>query len=527
MKKYEETNSDIQYAISIKEDIAYMCLHFTKDHKGTRFNTSGIEFLNKTLHAYLKEEGIEHQTSTPRTPEHNGIVQTRNCTQVEAARTMLSALKLPLFFWAEAIATACYTQNRSIIIPTHEKTAYHIINDMKPSISHLHIFGCTCYLTTYGENLDKKKEKRGFIHSGTSSVNKSSSPIDNSTQLDTQPSTNIHPITEPITLTTTVTAEENNTDNQAAIKVDNAHVDDNEFYNVFSSPNKKDDDQTVIHNKVRFAAKGYVQEEGIDFKESFAPVARLEAVQIFIAYGAQKSFLIYQVDVKTAFLNGPLKEEVYVTQPDGFIDHDHSEKVYHLRKALYGLKQAPRAWYKELLNFSMSKGFTIEREFLSSRKHFKTLSLDESRSPDFDLFSDQEEYSEEEVAEIMAETIEQYMSKTRADYGSGVARPKIEDKDQVMLRAFLMSLTRAKVVLFYNELDVPTRQILDLKGAIPSKTVVDAKVEIQEMAEYSQKWHNGISRTRSTKTSNGLAAIQAQLKLRREIKKVNEKVYAV
>ncbi|GJW27252.1 hypothetical protein Tco_0041063 [Tanacetum coccineum] len=253
-------------------------------------------------------------------------------------------------------------------------------------------------------------------------------------------------------------------------------------------------------------------------------------------------------------------------------------------------------------------------------RHFKTLHLDELRSPDFNLFSDQE-YSEEEVAETMAETMEQYMSKTRADYGSGVARPKIEDKDnfelkgqflkelrtntfsssdhedankhiekvfeivdlflipnitidQVMLRAFPMSLTVAasrwlrneptgsiklgmqepdenlyqawerfkellmkyhqyyltemqEVILFYNGLGIPTRQILDSRGAIPLKTVADAKVVIQEMAEYSQKWHNGTSRSRTTKTSNGLAAIQAQLNnLGREIKKVNEKVYA-
>ncbi|GJY75245.1 retrovirus-related pol polyprotein from transposon TNT 1-94 [Tanacetum coccineum] len=94
----------------------------------------GTKFLNKTLHAFFKEEGIEHQTSTPRTPEQNGIVERQNRTLVEAARTMLSASKLPLFFWAEAIATACYTRNRSIIILTHEKTAYHIINDRKPLI---------------------------------------------------------------------------------------------------------------------------------------------------------------------------------------------------------------------------------------------------------------------------------------------------------------------------------------------------------------------------------------------------------
>ncbi|GKF34196.1 retrovirus-related pol polyprotein from transposon TNT 1-94, partial [Tanacetum coccineum] len=119
----------------------------------------GAEFLNKTLRAFFKEEGIEHQTSTPRTPEQNDVVERRNRTLVEAARMMLSASKLPLFFWAKAIATACYTQNRTIIIPTHEKTAYHIINDRKPSIKHLYIFGCTCYLTRDGENLDKMKEK--------------------------------------------------------------------------------------------------------------------------------------------------------------------------------------------------------------------------------------------------------------------------------------------------------------------------------------------------------------------------------
>ncbi|GJR04600.1 putative ribonuclease H-like domain-containing protein [Tanacetum coccineum] len=119
----------------------------------------GTEFLNKTLHAYFKEEGIEHQTSTPRTPKQNGVVKRRNRTLVEAARMMLSASKLPLSFWAKAVATACYTQNRSIIISTHGKTAYHIINDRKPSIKHLHIFGCICYITRDGENLDKMKEK--------------------------------------------------------------------------------------------------------------------------------------------------------------------------------------------------------------------------------------------------------------------------------------------------------------------------------------------------------------------------------
>ncbi|GJX17352.1 retrovirus-related pol polyprotein from transposon TNT 1-94 [Tanacetum coccineum] len=120
----------------------------------------GTKFLNKTLHAYFKEEGIEHQTSTPQTPEQNGVVKRRNRTLVEAARTMLSASKLPLFFWAEDIATACYTQNRSLIISKHKKSPYHIINGRKPSLKHLYVFGCTCYITRDGENLDKMKEKR-------------------------------------------------------------------------------------------------------------------------------------------------------------------------------------------------------------------------------------------------------------------------------------------------------------------------------------------------------------------------------
>nr|GFA08318.1 hypothetical protein [Tanacetum cinerariifolium] len=90
--------------------------------------------------------------------------------------------------------------------------------------------------------------------------------------------------------------------------------------------NKKDEDQILICNKARLVAKGYAQEEGIDFEESFAPVARLEAVHIFIAYATHKSFPIYQMDVKTMFLNGPLKKEVYVAQPDRFVDPDHPKK---------------------------------------------------------------------------------------------------------------------------------------------------------------------------------------------------------
>ncbi|GJT83846.1 retrotransposon protein, putative, ty1-copia subclass [Tanacetum coccineum] len=102
----------------------------------------------------------------------------------------------------------------------------------------------------------------------------------------------------------------------------------------------------ILKNKARLVARGYRQEEGIDFEETFAPVARLEAIRIFLAFATHMNMVVYQMDVKNAFLNGNLREEVYVSQPDGFVDKDNPNHVYKLKKALYGLKQAPRAWYK-------------------------------------------------------------------------------------------------------------------------------------------------------------------------------------
>ncbi|GKC83781.1 nucleobase-ascorbate transporter 12 [Tanacetum coccineum] len=179
-----------------------------------------------------------------------------------------------------------------------------------------------------------------------------------------------------------------------------------------------------------------------------------------------------------------------------------------------------------------------ERVLRSRRKFFDNPSLIETNSLESDQLSEIEEHIEEaEVTEIMAETMEQYMSKTRENYGSGITRPTTNQDTPFELKGFKELLMKCpqhyltdmqEVILFYNGLDVPTRQILDSKGAIPSKTVIDAKIAIKEMVEYSQKWHNGTSsRTKGTETSDGLAAIQAQLNnLRREIKKVNEKVYA-
>nr|GEY38737.1 hypothetical protein [Tanacetum cinerariifolium] len=121
--------------------------------------------------------------------------------------------------------------------------------------------------------------------------------------------------------------------------------------------NKKDESCLVIRNKARLVAVGYSQQEEIDYDETFAPIARIEAIRLFLAYVAHKDFTVYQMDVKTVFLNGILKEEVYVAQPPGFVSKQYPDHVYALEKALYSLKQAPRAWYDVLSKFLIDTGF--------------------------------------------------------------------------------------------------------------------------------------------------------------------------
>ncbi|GJX25661.1 putative ribonuclease H-like domain-containing protein [Tanacetum coccineum] len=121
--------------------------------------------------------------------------------------------------------------------------------------------------------------------------------------------------------------------------------------------NKKDERGIVIRNKARLVAQGHTQEEGIDYDEVFAPVARIEAIRLFLAYASFMGFMVYQMDVKSAFLYGRIEEEVYVCQPLGFEDPDYPNKVYKVVKALYGLHQAPRAWYETLAKYLLDNGF--------------------------------------------------------------------------------------------------------------------------------------------------------------------------
>nr|GEZ56218.1 retrovirus-related Pol polyprotein from transposon TNT 1-94 [Tanacetum cinerariifolium] len=349
--------------------------------------------------------GISHETSVARPLQQNGVVERRNHTLIEAACTMLIYAQAPLFLWAEAVATACYTQNRSIVRLHHGKTPYKLLHSKLPDLSFLHVFGALCYPTNDSENLGKLRPNADiapeFIAliaeviapepaestrspSPTTVDQDAPSPSKSQTTPQTQPPVIPHdvekdnhdievahmgndPLFEPKTYKDALTQ---------SCWIEAMQEDLNEFERLevwelvprqdkvmvitlkWIYKVKLDELGGILKNKARLMAHGYRQEEGINFKESFAPVTRLKAIRIFLAYASHKNMAVYQMDVKTAFLNGNLQEEVYVSQPDGFVNPDNPNHVYKLKKALYGMKQAPRAWYDMLSSFLISQDFS-------------------------------------------------------------------------------------------------------------------------------------------------------------------------
>ncbi|GJZ41980.1 retrovirus-related pol polyprotein from transposon TNT 1-94 [Tanacetum coccineum] len=423
--KSEDTNQEKLYLLHM-DLYGPMCVASVNGKK----TDNGTGFVNQTLREYYEKVGISHETSIACSPQQNGVVERRNRTLIKAACIMLIYAKAPLFLWAEAVSTTCYTQNRSIIRLRHDKTPYELLHDKLPDLSFFHVFGALCYPTNDSENLGKLQSKAdinfdeltamaseqgslepalhemtpatissGLVPNPPPSTSHSSTTVDQDAPLpsnsQTSPETRFPFIS--------IDVEEENHD------LDVAPMNNDPFFGILIPENDSESFSldvipTVVHtatlnsehvnkwtkdhplDNIIVEPKTYkdaltqscwieaMQEELNEFKclevWELIPLpdkvmvitlkwiykvkldelggilkikARLDAIRIFLAFVAHIIMIVYQMDVKTTFLNGILREEVYVSQPDGFVDKDNTNHVYTLKKALYGLKQAPRA----------------------------------------------------------------------------------------------------------------------------------------------------------------------------------------
>ncbi|GJR06152.1 retrovirus-related pol polyprotein from transposon TNT 1-94 [Tanacetum coccineum] len=374
---------------------------------------NGTEFVNKDLTVYYESVGITHETTVLRTPQQNGVVERRNRTLVEVARTMLifsmalisglvpnptSAIPYvpPTYKELEILFQPMFDEYFEP--PTVDRLVPHVpaaqvpVNPSGPSVSisvdqdaplgnhspsssdHQsssvhhdvaadHSFKVNpfapanhkSFYNVFAPDLYSEASSSGEISIAES--NQSTQPHEHLRKLtDSHPINNIignpsRPVSTRKQLATdalwcfynSVLSKVKPKNFKSAVTEDCWFEAMQEEIHEFDRLQVKLDEYGhVLKNKARLVAKGYRQEEGIDFEESFTLVARLEAIRIFIANVASKNMMVYQMDVKTAFLNGELKEEVYVSQPEGFVDPDHLNHIYRLKKALYGLNQAPR-----------------------------------------------------------------------------------------------------------------------------------------------------------------------------------------
>ncbi|KAK1594663.1 hypothetical protein QYE76_008235 [Lolium multiflorum] len=418
----------------------------------------------------------------PYTPQQNGVVERKNRTIIEMARTMLSEFNSPHNFWGEAISTAVHYSNRLFLRPLHNKTPYELSQNNKGKLgkfetrtiegvfvgyaenSHAYRYynrstgtiEVSCDVVFLEDNSSQVEQHMGIGHirpmevhnddqddgvdvSSTAQVEPSSTQAEPSSATQEPSSTQDESHFEEQEEKPHSTEQDHDDDQEtssthdqaqviphdqalardefidhegtirkikAATRASDMKVDQvlgsisrgvvhealvdpdwviamqeelecftrNEVWSLVERPkdhhinvigtkwvfkNKQDENGIVIRNKARLVALGFAQIEGMDFEDTFAPVARLEAIHLLLAFASFHNFKLYQMDVKSAFLNGPLKETAYVAQPPGFEDPCRPNHVYLLHKALYGLKQAPHAWYEFLRDFLLHDGFCM------------------------------------------------------------------------------------------------------------------------------------------------------------------------
>nr|GEW95214.1 hypothetical protein [Tanacetum cinerariifolium] len=349
---------------------------------------NGTKFVNQTLTDYYERIGIFHQKTVPRTPQQNSVVERQNRTLVKAARTMLNKTpyelvhnKKPALTFFKVFGSLCYPTNDSEDLGKLQPTAVigifvgYTLGRKRP-VPPAQAVQAPVNSTVTPSSTTIDQDAPSLSISLSSSAFQSHQDIaaestfmeDNPVApVDNNPFINVFAL-EPSSDTSSsgdVSSTESTYVSQThhhlycwfqAMQDEIHEFDRLQVWELVPQPDcvmiialkwiykvKLDEYGDVLKNKARLVAKGYQKEEGIDFEESFAPVARIEAIRIFIANATSKNIIIYHMDVKTAFLNGELREKVYVNQPKDFVDPDHPTHVYRLKKALYKLKQAPRA----------------------------------------------------------------------------------------------------------------------------------------------------------------------------------------
>nr|GEY84573.1 putative ribonuclease H-like domain-containing protein [Tanacetum cinerariifolium] len=382
---------------------------------------NGTEFKNRIMNEFYEMKGIRREFSVARTPQQNGVTERKNRTLIEAVRTMLADSKLPTTFWAEEVNTACYVQNRVLVIKPHNKTHYEIFLCRKPALSFMRPFGCHVTILNTVDHLGNQSNgnagTKANIDAGQ--ARKKTDPAKEGDKNDQE--NDVRDQEEAIRkqfeqeykrlfgqgkAATTNSTNKHNTDSSPVNAVSSSfttidpgreRAQRNEFESMFVQD--KDANGNRMFTPISATGSTYVNLGGsihvnaatlpnadlstdplmpalealLIFRilESlvvhimmklrvhrlilttwnspqlvFAPVARIEAIRLFLAYASFMGFIVYQMDVNSAFLYDTIEEEVYVCQPLGFEDPYFPDKVYKVEKALYGLHQAPKAWSK-------------------------------------------------------------------------------------------------------------------------------------------------------------------------------------
>ncbi|GJS90788.1 putative ribonuclease H-like domain-containing protein [Tanacetum coccineum] len=372
------------------------------DHKVKVIRSdNGTEFKNSIMNQFCEMKGIKREFSVARTPQQNGVAERKNRTLIEAARTMLVDSKLPNTFWAEVVNIACYVLNRVIVIKPHNKTPYKLIRGRPPLIDFMKPFGCHVTILNTRDHLGKfdGKADEGYfvgyyvvnwlfdVDSLSISMNYVPVVVGNKTYGIVGTKDNIvagqaqkekEPEQEYILIplcTTDPLISQGPKDCEGDAGMKTTEVDENEASDKSGKHDQEARSESESLNQREMQTEHTNSSNGIntistpintagtsfDTAVPSPPVNTvdllIEAIRLFLDYASFKDFVVYQMDVKSAFLYGKIEEEVYVCQPPGFEDPYFPDKVYKVEKALYGLHQAPRASYETLSTYLLHNGF--------------------------------------------------------------------------------------------------------------------------------------------------------------------------